>query len=79
MGAQFNNLGTDGEKVHNEGSEVRGETQLQQYPDENSWNNCVKSRAVVHIEHPHKGLQSFRLWITVFFGDWDEQETGCKY
>lgn len=43
MGAQFNSLAAVGEKIPNPGTEVRGEAQLQQCPDENSRYHCVKS------------------------------------
>lgn len=55
MGAQFKSLGAVGEKVHNTGTEARGEAQLQLFSDQNSWYYCVKSGAVVHKEHLHIG------------------------
>lgn len=61
MKAQPDKLGAVGEKVHDPGTEVGGETKVEQLPEEYVRDNCVKSMAVINKKHPDIGSSVFEV------------------
>lgn len=57
VGAKLDRLRAVCEKVHNPGTEVSREAQVEQY----GWDNSVKSRTIIEKKHPDVGLSVFKV------------------